>query len=416
MHDLLILMLAIGPATDENNKKETNNRGYFMSMRGMFKGFYTGNIKENHDIYRANDTLFVFDTNVILDLYRNNQETISAIKKSIERISDNIYLPYFTALEYQRRRLGVIDDQKHLISTTTSPAVDLLHYSSKILEKCNNSKARHYEGLNRQVSELIKNSIELLNSGLEDMYGKLNESIDELNTKDIHREWIDKIFSGKIGEKKDQEYIKKLDAECKLRYELKTPPGFCDADKVGKPDNIFSYDGITYQRAYGDFYIWKETLEYAVSVGAKTVFLITNDAKDDFIFKVGRDKENKENKGVHAILREEILNNSNVQFFDVINTKELILNINNAFELKLNTDNLNISTGNGYGAGSNTSNSERRSLLEKMMIRERTEITDLSKKLSLATDPEIMAKIRLLMKGKLSSIQKMNAIYLSLKE
>jgi len=65
---------------------------------------------------------------------------------------------------------------------------------------------------------------------------------------------------------------------------------------------------------------------------------------------------------------------------------------------------------------SNTSNSERRSLLEKMMIRERTEITDLSKKLSLATDPEIMAKIRLLMKGKLSSIQKMNAIYLSLKE
>lgn len=409
-------MLALEPATDEKNKTEMNNRGFFMSMRNMFKGFYTGNIKDNHDIYKASDTLFVFDTNVILDLYRNNQETISAIKTSIEQISGNIYLPYFTALEYQRRRLGVIDDQKHLISTTTSPVVDLLSYSSKLLEKCNNSKARHYEGLNRQVSELMKKSIDLLNSGLEDMYGKLNESIDELNTKDIHREWIDNIFSGKIGVKKDQEYIKRLDAECKSRYELKTPPGFCDADKVGKPENIFSYDGITYQRAYGDFYIWKETLEYAGAIGAKNVFLITNDAKDDFIFKVGRDKENRESKGVHAILREEMLNNSNVQFFDVINTKELISNINNAFDLKINTENLNISTGNGYGAGSNTSNSERRALLENRITREKTEIAGLSKKAESATDPEIKAKIRLIIKGKLSSIQKMSTMLSSIQE
>ena len=92
-------MLTQESATDEKNKTEMNNRGFFMSMRDMFKGFYTGNIKDNPDIYRADDTLFVFDTNVILDLYRNNQETISAIKKSIEQIRENIYLPYFTALE-----------------------------------------------------------------------------------------------------------------------------------------------------------------------------------------------------------------------------------------------------------------------------------------------------------------------------
>ena len=111
-----------------------------------------------------------------------------------------------------------------------------------------------------------------------------------------------------------------------------------------------------------------------------------------------------------------MLNNSSVQFFDVINTKELILNINNAFDLKINTENLNISTGNGYGAGSNTSNSEHRALLENRIKREKAEIAGLSKKLESATDPEIMAKIRLLMKGKLSSIQKMSSILSSITE
>lgn len=387
-----------------------------MSMRNMFKGFYTGNIKENSEIYKFEDTIFVFDTNVILDLYRNNSDTISAIKRSIEQVKDRIFLPYFTALEYQRRRLSVIDDQKHLISSTTSPIVDIMKFSSNMIEKCKSTKARHYEGLNRQVSDLIIKSNELLNTGLEAMYETLQESIEELNTKDIHREWIDSIFSGKIGAKKDQEYIDNLDKECKKRYESKTPPGFCDIDKLDKADSTFVYDGVKYQRAYGDFYIWKEILEYTSEKNAKNVFLITNDAKDDFIFKVGRDKDNKENKGVHAFLREEIVNYGSVKNFDVLNTKELILNINNAFDLKIDTDNLNISTGNGYSLREKVSNSEYRMLLENRIKRTKIELNELSRKLETATDSELIARIRLLMKGKLLSIKKASALLSSVQE
>lgn len=387
-----------------------------MSMKNMFKGFYTGNIKENNEVYTDENTIFVFDTNVILDLYRNNSETISAIKKSIEQVKDRVFLPYFTALEYQRRRLGVVDDQKHLISSTTSPIVEIITYSSKMIEKCTNSKARHYEGLNRQVLDLISRSNELLNTGLESMYETLQESIEELNTKDIHREWIDSIFSGKIGTKKEQEYIDNLDVECKKRFDSKTPPGFCDIDKLNKPDNIFVYDGIKYQRAFGDFYIWKEIMEHAANIQAKNVFLITNDAKDDFIFKVGRDKDNRENKGVHAILREEIVNTANVQNFDVLNTKELILNINNAFDLKIDTGNLNISTGNSHTARDKISSGEYRIILENKIKRTKIELSELSRKLEAATDPEIIARIRLLMKGKLISNKKANALLSSVQE
>jgi len=387
-----------------------------MSMKNMFKGFYTGNIKENNDFYKDTETIFVFDTNVILDLYRNNPDTISAIKKAIEKVSDRVFLPYFTALEYQRRRLGVIDDQKHLISSTTSPIVEIINHAKQKLDKCTNTKARHYEGLNNQVIDLIKKSIELLNTDLESMYESLHESIEELNTKDIHREWIDTIFSGKIGTKKEQTHIDQLNIECKKRYESKIPPGFCDIDKNGQNDSSFKYDDINYQRAYGDFYIWKEILEYATSSNAKNVFFITNDAKDDFIFKVGREKENKENKGVHAILREEIINTAKVNHFDVLNTKELILNINNAYDLKIDTDNLNISTGNSYSARDKSNNAEYKLLLIRKLNQLKIELAELSKKLSVATDSEQNARIRLLMKGKLISIAKVNKLLSSFKE
>ncbi|AZL64792.1 hypothetical protein EI562_18400 [Enterobacter asburiae] len=157
-------------------------------------------------------------------------------------------------------------------------------------------------------------------------------------------------------------------------------------------------------------------MEHAANIQAKNVFLITNDAKDDFIFKVGRDKDNRENKGVHAILREEIVNTANVQNFDVLNTKELILNINNAFDLKIDTGNLNISTGNSHTARDKISSGEYRIILENKIKRTKIELSELSRKLEAATDPEIIARIRLLMKGKLISNKKANALLSSVQE
>ncbi|HEJ9542906.1 TPA: DUF4935 domain-containing protein [Proteus mirabilis] len=391
-----------------------------MSMRDSFRGFYTKNTKENSEIYKSEDTLFVFDTNVLLDLYRNNPETISAIKKTIEEINDRVFLPYFTALEYQRRRLGVIDDQKHLISSTTSPIIDIINLSKNHVDKCLNTKARHYEGLNKQVIDLLNKSITMLNTDLETMFETLHESIDELNTKDIHREWIDSTFLGKLGKKKTQEQIDSLDNECIERYNNKIPPGFCDIDKKksGKVETSFFYDGIKYDRAYGDFYIWMEILEHASNENIKNVFLVTNDAKDDFIFKVGRDEKNKENKGVHAILREEILNKSNVESFDILNTKELILNVNQAYSLGLDTENLNISTGNGYVIRNKISSKDYKIYLRSKISRLTAEISKLSRQLSLTKNDDIeeITRIRLLIKGKLLSIAKAKNILTSIPE
>lgn len=389
-----------------------------MSMKENFKGFYTKNIKENSEIYKSQGTLFVFDTNVLLDLYRNNTETISAIKKTIDQVNDRIFLPYFTALEYQKRRLSVIDDQKHLISSTTSPIVDIINTSKQHLYKCTNTKARHYEGLNKQVTALITKTITILNDDLEKMFESLHESIDELSTKDIHREWIDSTFEGKIGNKKTQEYIDELDKKCIVRFKDKIPPGFCDIIKKndGKTDTSFCYDGIKYDRAYGDFYIWDEILQFSKSENINNVFFVTNDAKDDFVFKVGRDKENRENKGVHALLREEIINLSNVTSFDILNTKELISNINQAYNLKIDTENLNISTGNGSAIKNKTNNEAYKALVKNKISNLKIELNELSRQLSLSTDVNTTTRIRLLMKGKLLSISKANNILSSIKE
>jgi len=379
-------------------------------MRAMFKGFYTNNSKSDVQIYKDEDTIFIFDTNVILDLYRNNPDTINAIKTSIEKVKGRVFLPYYAALEYQRRRLGVINDQRNLIASTIAPVVEIIKHAQIQLEKCKNTKARHYEGLNDQSISLIEKSIGLMEKDLHTMCLSLHQSRDALNSEDTHRKWIDSVFHGQVGGKKEQAEINSLDAECKKRYEYKTPPGFCDISKDEKADNKFMYDGVCYKKAYGDFYIWMEALDYSKGKKAKNVFFITNDAKDDFIFKVGKDKE-RENKGVHAILREEMINYSGVNNFDVLTTKELIVNIKKSYQLDIDTDNLSISTGD-----SSVKNKNYKKILSSDLDKLNAEVKELANTFNKSDDTILRDKIKNLVNEKLSAINKIKALLSDIKE
>ncbi|MGJ0300874.1 PIN-like domain-containing protein [Aliarcobacter cryaerophilus] len=71
-------------------------------MKKMFEGFYETTDKELKDIWKESSTLFVFDTNVLLNLYSYAEKTrndfFNLIKKSI---ISNIWIPYHVGLEYQ---------------------------------------------------------------------------------------------------------------------------------------------------------------------------------------------------------------------------------------------------------------------------------------------------------------------------
>ena len=71
-------------------------------MKQTFKEFY------NPDYQNLWETCtFVFDTNVLLDLYRYKGSTKDTFFKVLEKIGDNKWLPYQVGYEYHKNRQNV---------------------------------------------------------------------------------------------------------------------------------------------------------------------------------------------------------------------------------------------------------------------------------------------------------------------
>ena len=75
-------------------------------MKNLFKSFY----KLNKDEYKTlwQDAIFIFDTNILLNLYRYQSSTRDELLKVIEQLTSRIWIPNHVALEFQRNRLHVI--------------------------------------------------------------------------------------------------------------------------------------------------------------------------------------------------------------------------------------------------------------------------------------------------------------------
>ena len=61
---------------------------------------------------------FVFDTNVLLNLYRYSKETREALLSSMEKIKDRIWLPYQIAYEFMKNREETIYETSNRCFTT----------------------------------------------------------------------------------------------------------------------------------------------------------------------------------------------------------------------------------------------------------------------------------------------------------
>ncbi len=58
------------------------------------------------------NAVFVFDTNVLLNLYRYSKKTSDEVIQIILDLNDRVWLPFQVGLEFNKNRLTVISDQK----------------------------------------------------------------------------------------------------------------------------------------------------------------------------------------------------------------------------------------------------------------------------------------------------------------
>ncbi|CRX53807.1 Uncharacterised protein [Yersinia enterocolitica] len=254
-------------------------------MKDGFKGFYNPNGAVLEAIWNSQNTIFVFDTNVYLNIYSYAEKTKLDLFSVLEKIKKNLWVPNHVALEYQKRRLDVIDRERGNFTKITN-----------VFNKFNNQinvEIIQNLGIEKKLPDLHKSLDDFLlkfNSLCDDFVKGVFEEQKKLKpdvrSSDEIRKKLDSILSGKVGQSFTQSELDEIYEEGEVRFANKIPPGFKDAGKDGDSSD-FTYMSLNYKRKFGDFIIWKQLIKEASKVEIKNVVFITDDKKNDWWYGVG---------------------------------------------------------------------------------------------------------------------------------
>lgn len=312
-------------------------------MKKSFPGFYHPSDAEIETAWKSDKTLFVFDTNTLLNLYGYADLTRNDFFSILGKIPDRIWLPYHVVLEYQRRRLSVVRDEKAIFSKVED-----------CLEKIENVFKSDFSqlALHRRFPALHKKT-EKLQSDVKRLVASYKISASHWDKKqpcvrghDSIREKLNNNFENKTGPiPESQAWLDAIFKDGEERYSNKTPPGFNDSKKSTQEDKLFVYAGLKYERRFGDLIIWKQLIEKAKDENIESVILVTDDAKDDWWYIIN--SRGEKSIGPRAELREEICTESSIKLFAMYNTADFLDNGKKLLEVNVSDESIN-DAGNSF--------------------------------------------------------------------
>ena len=255
-------------------------------MRKTFPGYYRPNNDDFSNLWKK--CIFVFDASVLLNIYRYTPATRDGFIDILDKISDRLWIPHQAALEYQKNRLDVINQQ---LSAYEKIQESLDSNKAKIL---NNLKtfSMHPYIIVAQLSENIESAFAEINKELSNK----KETHPNLLDEDDLRETITNLLEGKVGTAFSHDELKKIYKEGKERYEQNIPPGYKDQKKEG-------------MKKFGDLILWCQIINFTKSK-QKPVILIIDDKKDDWWLKF-----NGKIISPHPDLINEMFSKASVKFY-----------------------------------------------------------------------------------------------------
>jgi len=204
------------------------------------------------------NAIFVFDSNVLLNLYRYSDITSNKFIDTITEFKDRIWIPFQVGLEFNRNRLIVISKEKKNYSD----------FETKI-----NGLIEDIEDRNRNpfFSKKLTNKITEIRKGLGSEIEKKMKRYEGLFKDDDILDKINNTFESNIGKNYSYEDELSLRKEGEKRYNDDIPPGYCDKKK---PEN----------RRYGDLLIWKQIIDKS-KASKVDVILVLDDRKQDWWYE-----------------------------------------------------------------------------------------------------------------------------------
>lgn len=251
------------------------------------------------------DGKIIFDTNVLLNLYRHDIQIRDKLLNIIENdlIAKRLWIPAKVFEEFLKNRATVICEQ-----WSTEEKINAVIESklSEIQTKINSEIWKKYHPyINREkinsALEQAKDSIKSVMHSDKQQHYAIDINDDYLLSK------ILSAFEGKIGEINSAEKLTAIYAEGKTRYKEKIPPGFMDEDK-GEPE------------MYSDLVIWKNIIEF--SKDNNDIIFVTDDKKIDWIRK-----EHGKTVGPNPILVKEFHQESNGKEIIIVDSRNFFKHI-----------------------------------------------------------------------------------------
>ncbi|MEV4533415.1 PIN-like domain-containing protein [Asanoa sp. NPDC049518] len=212
--------------------------------------------------------MIVFDTNVLLALYRLASHARNELFLAMERVQERAWIPYQVGLEFHSRRLDVLFDHNvaymaALAEIESSEA----GVSGQLVERIQQLANRVL--LPDEERDTLLRMVKTLFKPLGKRVVQLRDShgITESDTQDPILERLQKIFDGRTGQRPNDLDLEASMAEAARRIKSKTPPGYKDA----KP---------------GDYLVWTQALSEAKSRRADVLVFVTGDVKEDWYLRV----------------------------------------------------------------------------------------------------------------------------------
>src|SRR5476649_998599 len=255
-------------------------------MRTSFSGFYGVSEDTIGTVLRSDDTIFIFDTNILLTLYRCEEETRNHFFDIWRKVKDKSWFPHHVCLEYQRNRLNVVKGSRDSLSAISKKVINYISELKKEIDGDAFSQTiSRYSNLRGEIENLFEEIDSCVQSFTEQSISIRNGKIDFFRSHDVIRDVIDELTHGHIGPApENQAIVNELNKVGRERYKYKTGPGY--EDSANKKNEFFSFNGINYDAEYSDYYVWSQILDHVQFNPNKNIVYVTNDAKSDFFYKI----------------------------------------------------------------------------------------------------------------------------------
>ncbi|ROP56866.1 MULTISPECIES: PIN-like domain-containing protein [unclassified Rathayibacter] len=235
-------------------------------MKNLFRGYYQPNIEELDQIW--NEGLIVLDTNALLNLFRYTRRTRDEFIEVLQRVALSLWIPHQVGLEFQKRRLDVIQDQGRAYA-------DL----EKAVDSADSQVHKALDGFRLHPFISKVQIVDTLTQGLDEVRSIITNSKNEYEKTLLGQDENDRIFSiistlyeSRVGAQLSEEDLAQVFSDGEKRYSAKVPPGYRDKDKP-EPDR------------YGDLVLWIQLLREA-AVRKSPALFITDDEKEDWWWRV----------------------------------------------------------------------------------------------------------------------------------